>query len=118
MSKSLYPTNQYAHYHAHLYYDQGSYQIAQAILDSVEFQMKFKVGRRHQKCVGPHPNWSCQISFTSDTFEKLIPWLDENRAGLSILVHPVTGDDLKDHTLLASWLGEPVPLKLAMFQST
>jgi DOPA 4,5-dioxygenase len=30
--------------------------------------------------------------------------------GLTCLIHPLTDDDLADHTTLAQWLGEPLPL--------
>ena len=39
-----------------------------------------------------------------------VPWLALNRAGLAILVHPLTGDDVADHSAHALWLGGPLPL--------
>ena len=116
MSAAQYPVNDYNHYHAHLYYDEKSWSIAEQILLTIEEKMLYKVGRRHKKSVGPHPMWSCQVSFDNKSFDRLIPWLDEHRAGLSVLVHPITDNDLIDHTELACWLGEPVTLKLKMFQ--
>jgi DOPA 4,5-dioxygenase len=77
-----------------------------------------KIGRVHQKLVGPHPRWSCQIAFTSKDFEPLIKWLDDNRAGLTVFVHALTGDDLKDHTDYAYWLGDSVDLDLSLFTDT
>ncbi|WP_413167957.1 DOPA 4,5-dioxygenase family protein [Capilliphycus salinus ALCB114379] len=50
-------------------------------------------------------------------FDLLIPWLEENREGLSVLVHGLTGNDLEDHTEHASWLGTAVPLKLTVFDT-
>ena len=35
-------------------------------------------------------------------------------SGLRALVHPLTDDDLADHTRLAHWIGEPVDLDLSM----
>lgn len=61
-------------------------------------------------------SWSCQLSFDHNQFESIIGWLEENREGLNILVHGLTGDDLADHTVNASWLGNPVELNLAIFQ--
>ena len=34
-------------------------------------------------------------------------------SGLTVLVHPLTDDDLADHTTLAHWIGSPLPLDLA-----
>jgi len=67
--------------------------------------------------VGPHLKWSCQILFTNQNFDKLIPWLDAQRNGLTILVHADSGDDLMDHTEYAYWFGESVELNLSVFQS-
>jgi len=35
-----------------------------------------------------------------------------NRAGLSILVHPRTGDDVADHETNPLWLGASLPLDI------
>ena len=46
---------------------------------------------------------------------RLIAWLDENRGGLDILVHGLTGNDLEDHTTHAAWLGDAARLNLEVF---
>jgi DOPA 4,5-dioxygenase len=74
------------------------------------------MGRVHERPVGPHPYWSCQLAFDAGQFEGLIPWLEAHRRGLNILVHPQTGNSLEDHTTHASWLGEPAELNLAAFR--
>ena len=43
-------------------------------------------------------------------------WLLHNRRGLDVLVHAVSGDDLKDHTEYALWLGQSLPLKLEVLR--
>ena len=35
-------------------------------------------------------------------------------SGLRALVHPLTDDDLADHTTLAHWIGEPVELDVSV----
>jgi len=42
----------------------------------------------------------------------LLPWLMLNRDGLTVLVHPETGDDYTDHSAHAVWLGAMLPLRL------
>ncbi|MEL0630893.1 DOPA 4,5-dioxygenase family protein [Psychromonas aquatilis] len=42
---------------------------------------------------------------------------EKERNGLTVLVHALTGDNLKDHTEHAYWLGHPVALNLSIFQS-
>jgi DOPA 4,5-dioxygenase len=71
------------------------------------------VGRFHQKPVGPHPCWSCQLAFTKDQYADLLSWLALNRNKLTILIHPLTGNDLLDHKDYATWMGEPHKLNLA-----
>jgi DOPA 4,5-dioxygenase len=36
------------------------------------------------------------------------------RSGLTALIHPLTDDDLADHTTLALWIGEPLQLDLTV----
>ena len=64
-----------------------------------------RIALLHDDPIGPHPMGSYQITFTPAHFGNLIPWLAFNRDGLSILVHPDTGDDIPDHTDRAIWLG-------------
>ena len=45
----------------------------------------------------------------------VVPWLLLNRRGLTILVHPETGDDYEDHAQHALWLGAILPLRLDAF---
>lgn len=111
------PQNNYPSYHAHVYFDKATLSTARQLCTRAGEQFGVSVGRFHQKPVGPHPRWSCQLAFDAAQFDELIPWLDRNRAGLTILVHGRTGDDLADHTEHASWLGEPVELNLSIFQS-
>jgi DOPA 4,5-dioxygenase len=35
-----------------------------------------------------------------------------NHEGLSVLIHPLTGNDYDDHAQYASWLGPQLPLRL------
>ena len=109
------PVNVHDDYHAHVYFDQQSVDFASRLCQMAGDKFALAVGRVHQKNVGPHTRWSCQISFTKDDFEQFIPWLDEHRQDLSVLVHGNTGEHLKDHTEYAYWLGDEVDLELKMF---
>jgi DOPA 4,5-dioxygenase len=109
------PQNAHQRYHAHVYFDAGTLEQARALCEQAAQRFGVAMGRVHQKPVGPHPHWSCQLSFDSKQFGGLIPWLDAHRGGLDILVHPSTGHALDDHTIHASWLGTPAALNLAAF---
>lgn len=109
------PVNRHKAYHAHVYFDSDTLERASKLCRQAGELFSLKIGRVHQKPIGPHTKWSCQVAFASKHFDELIPWLIENRHGLSILVHGLTGDDLKDHTDYAYWLGESVELDLSDF---
>ena len=110
------PENVYEKYHAHVYFDGDSFDQAKALCLKAGEMFELPVGRFHQRPVGPHPHWSCQISFEAAQFDAFIPWLDEHREGLDVLVHGLTGNDLKDHTDHAAWLGDESALNLEMFR--
>jgi aromatic ring-cleaving dioxygenase len=112
------PQNLYDRYHAHVYFDADSVEQATALCQQAWEQFNLPMGHVHRQPVGPHPSWSCQITFKAEDFAAFIPWLDRERQGLTVLVHGVTGNDLADHTDHAAWLGEAQALNLAMFQPT
>ncbi len=103
-------------FHAHIYYEAQSFLAARALVEAVRKRFPVSVGKMHQGPVGPHPRWSCQLEFKPDVFGKLIPWLLLNRKGLTIFVHPDTGDDLKDHTDHTLWMGKMETLNLSFLE--
>jgi aromatic ring-cleaving dioxygenase len=72
---------------------------------------KFRVtmGRAHERPVGRHPDWSCQLAFGPEKLCGVVGWLALKRSGLVVLVDPETGDAVKDHTQHATWLGMRPP---------
>lgn len=117
MNETQFPRNTHQNYHAHVYFDQHTVKFAKVLCEEAGRRFDVHVGRVHEKLVGPHTKWSCQIKFTSNEFDTLIPWLDQQRDGLSVLVHGDTGNALQDHTEYAYWLGEPIALNLSIFGS-
>ncbi|MBE9169335.1 DOPA 4,5-dioxygenase family protein [Pleurocapsales cyanobacterium LEGE 06147] len=104
-------------YHAHVYFDEASFEQAKVLCEEAGKLFRVTVGRMHRKPVGPHPSWSCQLAFDRSEYASLLSWLTLNRKGLTILIHPLTGDDLKDHTDCASWMGEPQTLNLDVLRA-
>ena len=102
-------------YHAHVYFDADTLALASALCRAADNKFDLSLGRIHQKTVGPHPCWSCQLAFTPDLLGEVLPWLALNRQGLTIFIHPNTGDDYKDHSEYAVWMGKILPLKLDIF---
>lgn len=99
-------------YHAHVYYDAASRPAAERLRGAVGERFAVRLGRWHDVLVGPHPSPMYQLAFAAAEFPRIVPWLMLNRAGLSIVVHPLTGDDYEDHARFALWLGTPLPLRL------
>jgi aromatic ring-cleaving dioxygenase len=104
-------------YHAHIYYDPRNTRSRAARLRqrvAAEFPHA-RLGRWHDELVGPHTQSMYQIAFASDLLAAFLPWLMLNRDGLTVLLHPETGNDYRDHTAHAAWLGGVLPLRLEAF---
>jgi DOPA 4,5-dioxygenase len=99
-------------YHAHIYYDPATRAVAERVREAIGQRFSVRLGRWHDQPVGPHPISMYQVAFSVEDFPRLVPWLMLHREGLSVLVHPETGNDYDDHALYASWLGAPVALRL------
>jgi aromatic ring-cleaving dioxygenase len=65
---------------------------------------------------GPHPQSMYQIAFPAELLASFVSWLMLNRDGLTILLHPETGNDYADHTEHAVWFGAVLPLRLDVLQ--
>lgn len=102
-------------YHAHVYFDAETLPQAEALCLKADDELPIKMGRIHQKNVGPHPCWSCQLSFAGEDFSTVVNWLNYHRHGLTVFIHPISDDDLKDHSDYVMWLGRSYSLDLSIF---
>ncbi|MEZ5702819.1 MAG: DOPA 4,5-dioxygenase family protein [Burkholderiaceae bacterium] len=107
-------TPQIRGYHAHVYFNAETLAQARALYEAAAARFPLKMGRVHEKPVGPHPDWSCQLAFKAALFGEVIPWLALNRQGLVVFIHPITGNDLVDHRDRAIWMGAVRPLDLSV----
>lgn len=104
-------------FHAHVYYDPTTRAAAEKLRAGIGAGFTDALlGRWHDKPVGPHPISMYQVAFAVADFPRLVPWLMLNRGGLTVLVHPETGDEYADHTAHAMWLGPPLPLRLEVLR--
>ncbi|MCF5706656.1 4,5-dioxygenase [Pseudomonas syringae] len=104
-------------YHAHVYFDVKTLEQARTLCEAIAERFGAQMGRVHQKLVGPHPDWSCQLAFEHAQLADVMLWLALNRNGLVVFTHPLTGNDLLDHTKHAIWMGAVRPLDLSVFKS-
>ncbi len=94
-------------WHAHVYFDAASRDSAWRLRETViaHFGDALKMGRSHERPVGPHPMPSYQIAFAPAQFAGIVAWLALNHHPLDVFVHPNTDDALRDHRDCALWLG-------------
>jgi aromatic ring-cleaving dioxygenase len=104
------------HYHSHVYFGADTIEKAKSVCELVAKKFDVQIGRFWERNVGPHPRWSVQILYEANKFGRVVPFLMKNREGLTIFTHPLTGDDLKDHTDHALWMGELLELNLQIFE--
>jgi len=101
-------------WHAHVYFEASSRDAAWALREAIATALAglLEMGRFHEKPVGPHPMWSYQLAVESTAFLTVVGWLVLNHGALDVLVHPNTGDELRDHRDCALWLGHSHTLNL------
>ena len=103
-----------APWHAHIYYsvkDRGAAESLRelfVVLASAPEPTILFVGRMMAEGVGPHPLPQYEVHFRTRSVDVVIAAIEAT--GLTALVHPLTDDDLADHTTHARWLGEPIAL--------
>jgi len=102
-------------FHAHVYFDRDTIDQARALCEAARDRFGIEMGRVHEKPVGPHPDWSCQLAVPRQKAGEVISWLAINREGLVVFIHPETGDPLADHTKHAIWMGAIRELDVSMF---
>jgi DOPA 4,5-dioxygenase len=112
-------TNSQNPWHAHVYYDMESWDTAQLVHQQISEMVVtgtcaglVLVGQMYDRGVGPHLQPQFEIQF----YESAVPRITEilRTTGLTSLIHPLTDDDLADHTTLAQWIGDPLPLDVSV----
>lgn len=108
-----------APYHAHIYHEAEQRAASDALharlaelKETGELADLLMVGKLRERPVGPHPLPQFEIHFLKRALPDILPLIEA--AGLRALVHPLTDDDLADHTSLAHWIGAPLELDLSV----
>jgi DOPA 4,5-dioxygenase len=106
-------------FHAHIYYDASERSTAARLHSELQtgkgtgdLTGVIFVGAMTDRPVGPHPIPQYEVHFHGSALPKVLDRIKANR--LRALVHPLTDDDLADHTSRAIWIGEPLPLDLSV----
>lgn len=108
-------------YHVHIYFEENdnvlsrmeAQHLAWAVLNAFP---QTATGGDPVGIVGPHTRPNIELDVKPEGFADVVRFLQLNSQGLSILIHPRTGDETFDHKRAALWLGTPVPLNEAFFE--
>jgi aromatic ring-cleaving dioxygenase len=106
-----------APYHAHLYYEEAeraravaaNRRLREAMASGGSPRLLF-VGSLKDGKAGPHPMPQFEIHFAREALAEVRGFIEA--FGFTALIHPLTDDDLADHTALAEWIGTPLALDL------
>ncbi len=102
-------------FHAHVYFGPDTIDQARALCEqAAQTFPQIKMGRVHERPVGPHPDWSCQLAFRPELFGSLVPWLTMRRNGLVVFIHPISNNERIDHGDRSMWMGAVRPLDLSV----
>ncbi|ALH81717.1 DOPA 4,5-dioxygenase family protein [Sphingopyxis macrogoltabida] len=106
-------TDASAPYHAHIYYDADERRAAEDLRERFGRDPAILfVGQMTDAGVGPHPIAQYEVHFLAESISAVTAAIEAT--ALRALVHPLTDDDLADHTTLAHWIGEPVELDVTV----
>ncbi len=107
-------TSDGAPYHAHIYYSAEELSAATALRGAfvASGPPVLFVGRMMDRGVGPHLIAQYEVHFREPALAGVVGAIEAS--GLRALVHPLTDDDLADHTSLGHWIGEPLDLDLTV----
>lgn len=104
-------------YHFHIYFNQKQKESAAKLVEKLSRQDNIAIGQIIENPIGPHPVGSCQITVPASKFHSMSEWFMQNRMGLSIFVHALSGNDLIDHTDYVMWIGQSYDLNLDFFKT-
>ncbi|MGF1719343.1 DOPA 4,5-dioxygenase family protein [Vibrio kyushuensis] len=93
-------------FHAHVYFPLKNIKQAEQLKELITAERRdvLQVFPLNMGLVGPHKMPMFEIHFANDE-RNFIKWLDEFRGEMAVLIHPVSEEELLDHTERAIWLG-------------
>lgn len=113
--------NEIKEFHFHVYFMQNqskSVQEAEALHKKIQDLVAagfFHVvpGKIYYQPFKPHLVANFEIWVPKEHFARAYQWIVLNRGTLSVMIHPLTRLEIKDHTERAVWLGPSFPLDMS-----
>jgi DOPA 4,5-dioxygenase len=97
-------------YHAHIYFDEDTHEKAALLRRWSAERFPVELGNWNLEPRGPHVTPSFYFGFTNDLLPIIVPWLQLNSLGLTILLHPNTDDPRADHLYYTLWVNRSQPV--------
>lgn len=97
-------------YHAHVYFDEDTWQKAALLRKWAAERFAVELGNWNKVPRGPHVTPSFYFGFTTEQLPVIVPWLQLNSLGLTILIHPNTDNPRADHLEYALWVNRSQPV--------
>jgi len=113
--------NEIKEWHFHIYFHQHNQREHAAALALRDAVLRLRrdgafaavpLWRVNLEPIGPHPAGSYEIWCPKESFASVFSYLTLNRGELSVLVHPLTREERKDHDTRKTWMGPPYRLDL------
>jgi DOPA 4,5-dioxygenase len=107
--------------HFHIYFNTTSPSQTAAALDLRNAVLALRkagvfaavpLARVNTAPIGPHPAGSYEIWVPKESFAAVFSYLSLNHGALSVLVHPLTRQEVADHSIRKAWIGDPWPVML------
>lgn len=101
-------------YHAHIYFDETTRASAAALREEIwkNFTGRVRVHDLIDEPIGPHPLPMFEVDIPAREHADIKTWLIKHHGEHSILIHPLTGNDLADHRDHPQWIGQALKLDL------
>ena len=101
-------------YHAHVYWQNEDQRRKALSLRPSLAELGCQLGTMWDEPIGPHPHAMYQVNYSSENAARVEQMLAETK--LDVLLHEDTGDDMRDHTKGARWLGRELKLDLVWLE--
>ena len=103
-------------YHAHIYFDEDNFHKAALLHKWAAERFVIELGNWNLAPRGPHVTPSFYFGFSNEQLHVIVPWLQLNSLGLTILIHPNTDDPRADHLYYTLWVNRSQPVNAYAMQ--